>query len=91
MVIDHNIVTSDGLACDWLYGHLFWTDTGTNSIMMSDFDGRMIATVVKDELEEPRAIAVYPEKGYSINTCFAKAGRIFHLTNPNCFQMAVLV
>ena len=64
MVIDHNIVTSDGLACDWLYGHLFWTDTGTNSIMMSDFDGRMIATVVKDELEEPRAIAVYPEKGY---------------------------
>ena len=63
VVIDHNIVTADGLACDWLYSHLFWTDTGTNSIMMSDFDGRMVTTVITDQLEEPRAIAVYPEKG----------------------------
>ena len=48
VVIENNIVTSDGLACDWIYGHLFWSDTGTNSIMMSDFDGRMIATVIRD-------------------------------------------
>ena len=85
VVIENNIVTSDGLACDWIYGHLFWSDTGTNSIMMSDFDGKMIATVITDrtfsplclnlssllltvfllpDLEEPRAIAVYPEKGW---------------------------
>ena len=48
VVIENNIVTSDGLACDWIYGHLFWSDTGTNSIMMSDFDGKMIATVIRD-------------------------------------------
>ena len=48
VVIENNIVTSDGLACDWIYGHLFWSDTGTNSIMMSDFEGRMVATVIRD-------------------------------------------
>ena len=56
-------MTADGLACDWVYGHLFWSDTGTNSIMMSDFDGKLLARVIQDDLEEPRALAVYPEKG----------------------------
>ncbi|XP_059098508.1 very low-density lipoprotein receptor-like isoform X2 [Tigriopus californicus] len=64
VVIDHNIVTADGLACDWVYSHLFWSDTGTNSIMMSDFGGKLLARVIKDDLEEPRSIAVYPEKGW---------------------------
>lgn len=32
--------------------------------MMSDFDGKMISTVVKTELEEPRAIAIHPEQGW---------------------------
>ena len=53
VVIENNIVTSDGLACDWIYGHLFWSDTGTNSIMMSDFDGKMIATVITDRTFYP--------------------------------------
>ena len=47
-MIENNIVTSDGLACDWIYGHLFWSDTGTNSVLMSDFEGKMIATVIRD-------------------------------------------
>ena len=30
-----NIVTADGLAVDWIYSHLYWTDAGTNAIGMS--------------------------------------------------------
>ena len=26
------IVTPDGLAVDWVYDRLYWTDTGTNTI-----------------------------------------------------------
>ena len=63
VVIDHNIVTADGLAIDWIYSHLYWTDTGTNTISMSDLDGNLITTIIKDDLEEPRAIAVHPAKG----------------------------
>jgi sugar lactone lactonase YvrE len=63
VVIDHNIVTADGLAVDWIYSHLYWTDTGTNSICMSDLDGNLVTTIITDELEEPRAIALHPAKG----------------------------
>ena len=63
VVIDRNIVTADGLAVDWVYSHLYWTDTGTNSITMSDLDGNLISTIIKDNLEEPRAIALHPSKG----------------------------
>ena len=63
VVIDRNIVTADGLAVDWVYSHLYWTDTGTNSITMSDLDGNLISTIIKDDLEEPRAIALHPSKG----------------------------
>ena len=64
MVIDHNIVTADGLAVDWIYSHLYWTDTGTNSICMSDLDGNLVTTIITDALEEPRAIGEYRDKGY---------------------------
>ena len=63
VVIDHNIVTADGLAVDWIYSHLYWTDTGTNSICMSDLDGNLVSTIITDRLEEPRAIALHPTKG----------------------------
>eukprot|EP00095_Tigriopus_kingsejongensis_P002956 maker-scaffold243_size241480-snap-gene-1.20 protein:Tk02956 transcript:maker-scaffold243_size241480-snap-gene-1.20-mRNA-1 annotation:"lipophorin receptor" len=76
VVIDHNIVTADGLACDWVYSHLFWSDTGTNSIMMSDFDGKLLARIIKDDLEEPRAITVYPEKGWLFWSDWGEVPRI---------------
>jgi len=69
VVIDQNIVTADGLAVDWIYSHLYWTDTGTNSIAMSDLDGNLITTIIQDDLQEPRAIALHPEKG-SVHSCY---------------------
>ena len=61
--MDQNIVTADGLAVDWIYSHLYWTDTGTNSIAMSDLEGNLITNVIQDNMQEPRAIALHPEKG----------------------------
>ena len=63
VVVERGVVTADGLAVDWVHLHLYWTDTGTDAIVSSDLDGGMRRTVVRDELEEPRAVAVYPEKG----------------------------
>ena len=73
VVIDRNIVTADGLAIDWIYSHLYWTDTGTNTITMSDLDGNLITNIIKDDLEEPRAIALHPAKGcenYIFKRCY---------------------
>ena len=63
VVISSGVVTVDGLAVDWVYSHLYWTDTGTDSISVADLSGTSKAVLIQDHLEEPRAIAVHPGKG----------------------------
>ena len=64
VVVSSGVVTADGLAVDWVYSHLYWTDTGTDCISVTDLSGLSRAVLVKDQLEEPRAIALHPAKGY---------------------------
>jgi sugar lactone lactonase YvrE len=60
LVVTSPLLTADGLAADWVHSHLYWTDTATNTINVADFRGRMRAVLVKDDMEEPRAIALHP-------------------------------
>lgn len=54
----------DGLAVDSVNRLLYYTDTGLDRIMVVAIDNTLICkTVVKDALDEPRAIAVHPLKG----------------------------
>lgn len=54
----------DGLAVDSVNRLLYYTDTGLDRIMVVAIDNTLICkTVVKDTLDEPRAIAVHPLKG----------------------------
>ena len=62
-MIADGVVTPDGLAVDWVYSRLYWTDAGTNSISVTDFKGLSSVVLVKDNIEEPRAIALHPGKG----------------------------
>nr|CAA03855.1 lipophorin receptor [Locusta migratoria] len=64
VVIKDQLTTSDGLAVDWIYNHIYWTDTGKNTIELANFEGNMRKILIKDELEEPRAIAVNPLDGW---------------------------
>ena len=47
------VVTSDGLAIDWVYSHLYWTDTGTDTISVTDLTGQGTVVLFQDQLEEP--------------------------------------
>ena len=31
------VVTADGLAVDWVYNHVYWTDTGEQRLRLTDF------------------------------------------------------
>ncbi|GBP92608.1 Very low-density lipoprotein receptor [Eumeta japonica] len=64
VVIGEQLITSDGLAVDWIYNHLYWTDTGKNHIELSDLQGNMRKILIRDRLEEPRAIALNPLDGW---------------------------
>ncbi|BET02800.1 low-density lipoprotein receptor [Nesidiocoris tenuis] len=64
-VLHHvSLSNPDGLAVDWVGRNLYWCDKGTDKIEVSTLDGRHRRTLVTQNLKEPRAIAVLPEKGY---------------------------
>jgi len=41
VVVEEGVVTADGLAVDWVHFHLYWTDTGTNTISVSDYQVKL--------------------------------------------------
>ncbi|XP_052738259.1 low-density lipoprotein receptor isoform X2 [Bicyclus anynana] len=76
VVIGDQLITSDGLAVDWVYNHLYWTDTGKNHIELSDLQGNMRKILIRDELEEPRAIALNPLDGWMYWTDWGQVPKI---------------
>ena len=66
LVVSTNLTTPDGLAVDWLADNLYWTDAGRNVLEVSRLDGSCRKIVVSRGLDEPRAVAVFPQRGYRI-------------------------
>ena len=62
-VIINDTLTSDGLAIDSIYGNLYWTDTGDDTINVARWDGSFKKTLINENLEEPRGIVVDPLEG----------------------------
>lgn len=62
-VVDTNLQTTDGLAVDWIGKNLYWTDTGTDVIEVARVDGKYRRTLITHDLDQPRAIALIPQKG----------------------------
>ena len=62
-VITTGLVAPDGLACDWIGKKLYWTDSETNRIEVSNLDGSMRKVLFWQDLDQPRAIALDPLNG----------------------------
>lgn len=62
-VVESGLSSADGLAVDWIYGHIYWTNADKDSIELANFEGNMQKTLFKSELKEPRSIAVDPLNG----------------------------
>ncbi len=57
------LASPDGLACDWLARKLYWTDSETNRIEVSNLDGSHRKVLFWQDLDQPRAIALDPLNG----------------------------
>uniref|UniRef100_A0A182JF05 Uncharacterized protein n=1 Tax=Anopheles atroparvus TaxID=41427 RepID=A0A182JF05_ANOAO len=64
VVVKDQLVTSDGLAVDWIYNHIYFTDIKKSTIELTNFDGNMGKVLIQDDLEIPRAIALDPIDGW---------------------------
>ncbi|KAK4316707.1 hypothetical protein Pmani_012155 [Petrolisthes manimaculis] len=76
VVINDDVTTVDGLAVDWLYNHIYWTNTDSNTIEVADFNGDMRKTLFRAQLDEPRAISVYPSEGWMFWTDWGQEAKI---------------
>ncbi len=68
----------EGMAVDWIGRKLYWLDRHTQHLSVSELDGRY-KKVLKDQIDDPRAIAVHPGIGYIFFTSWhlqAYIGRI---------------
>lgn len=61
-VIEH-VQTPVGLAVDWIYKHLYWSDLATRTISVSTFSGTKAKVLFEQSLKEPASIAVDPTSG----------------------------
>ncbi|XP_011299615.1 very low-density lipoprotein receptor isoform X2 [Fopius arisanus] len=76
VVIDKDLTITDGLAVDWIYNHIYWTDVEKNTIELANFDGNMRKTLIWDQIQEPRAIALNPLEGWMFWTDWGQEARI---------------
>lgn len=62
-VID-NVQTPVGIAVDWIYKNLYWSDLGTKTISVANFNGTKQKVLLNRGLKEPASIAVDPLSGW---------------------------
>ena len=58
-----NVKTPDGLAIDHVGRNIYWTDAGTKRIEVGRLDGTSRRVLIRDGLDQPRAIALYERNG----------------------------
>lgn len=56
-------VSVGGIAVDWEHNLLFWADSGTSTIEVTDLDGKYRKVLIWNQMEKPRAIVVHPGQG----------------------------
>ncbi|ETE69657.1 Low-density lipoprotein receptor-related protein 6, partial [Ophiophagus hannah] len=75
-IVISGLLSPDGLACDWLGEKLYWTDSETNRIEVSNLDGSLRKVLFWQELDQPRAIALDPARGFMYWTDWGEMPKI---------------
>uniref|UniRef100_A0A673HZJ4 EGF-like domain-containing protein n=1 Tax=Sinocyclocheilus rhinocerous TaxID=307959 RepID=A0A673HZJ4_9TELE len=71
-----SLASPDGLACDWMGNKLYWTDSETNRIEVAELDGTHRKVLFWQDLDQPRAIALDPARGYMYWTDWGEVPKI---------------
>ncbi|VDN01460.1 unnamed protein product [Thelazia callipaeda] len=62
-IITYGIWTAEGIAVDWLSKKIYWVDSWLDQIEVSNFDGTMRTTILRDNMKNLRALTLDPSKG----------------------------
>ncbi|CAG2184720.1 Low-density lipoprotein receptor-related protein 4,Sortilin-related receptor,Low-density lipoprotein receptor-related protein 6 [Mytilus edulis] len=75
-IVRTKIGRPDGIAVDWIYNHLYWTDDVYRHIQVSNLDGSMRRTLIDYGIERPRALALDPNRGIMFFSDWGSVPRI---------------
>jgi DNA-binding beta-propeller fold protein YncE len=64
IIVSTGLNTPNGIAVDWLANNLYWTDTAMKKIEVSRLDGTSRKVILTENLDDPRAIILYPKRGF---------------------------
>ncbi|CAB3366747.1 Hypothetical predicted protein [Cloeon dipterum] len=63
-IIFNNLSTPTGVAVDWIANNIYWTDTSRKALEVARLDGSCRKLLIHDKVEDPRALTVFPRKGF---------------------------
>ncbi|XP_044749919.1 low-density lipoprotein receptor-related protein 6 [Coccinella septempunctata] len=70
------VLSVDGLSCDWITNKLYWTDSEANRIEVATMDGEFRKVLFWTDLDQPRTIALIPQKGIMVWTDWGETPKI---------------
>lgn len=62
-VVQSGLLTTEGIAVDWIGRNLYWVDSNLDQIEVAQMNGSFRRTLVAGEMSSPRAIALDPREG----------------------------
>ncbi|XP_078701573.1 prolow-density lipoprotein receptor-related protein 1-like isoform X3 [Branchiostoma floridae x Branchiostoma belcheri] len=63
-VVQTGLATAEGLAVDWVGKNIYWVESNLDQIEVARLNGMYRTTLIAEEMESPRAIALDPRIGY---------------------------
>ncbi|CAG9563555.1 unnamed protein product [Danaus chrysippus] len=63
VIVNTGLDTPNGLGVDWIANNIYWTDNDFKVVEVARLDGSSRKTLITG-LTEPRALALFPAKGY---------------------------
>lgn len=75
-IVSDRLTTTNGLAVDWVADNLYFSDTESRAIEVTRLDGSSRKTIINDNLNDPRSLAVFPQRGFLFFSDWGKPQRI---------------
>ena len=63
-IVQDGLSVPDGLAVDWVANNLYFVDSFAKRIFVCKLNGSYLASLITEDLQNPRGVAVDPRSGY---------------------------